>query len=273
MTRRTSLGWAQTSTPATRTSPPSGRNSVATALMKVVLPAPLGPSSAVTWPDSATRSRPSSARTSPKLLVTLRASMMGVIREAPRGRRIGGTRLSACPPGYNTCARPRTFPFPHPCRSGGRNQCREQGFGARSDRVRAGVPQLVDQRGATVTGPREPDHPHAGGRSRGHAGRAVFDDDTTGGVHIHHVRHVQKEVWCRLASCDATRREHMVPEEALEVGHGERGSDAIRRARRCDTPAVHRPPRPPELHTDVTQELRLDPRHQDLAVDEHTVTI
>ena len=37
--------------PATRSSPASGRTRVATALTNVVLPAPFGPSSAVTPPD------------------------------------------------------------------------------------------------------------------------------------------------------------------------------------------------------------------------------
>ena len=50
---------------ATLSVPDVGSSRVATALMKVVLPAPLGPSRAVTRPDSATRSSPSSAWTSP----------------------------------------------------------------------------------------------------------------------------------------------------------------------------------------------------------------
>jgi uncharacterized protein YndB with AHSA1/START domain len=62
---------------ATRIVPRSGRSSVATALTKVVLPAPLGPSNAVTWPDSAVRLRPSRAWTSPKRFVRPSASMMG----------------------------------------------------------------------------------------------------------------------------------------------------------------------------------------------------
>ena len=44
MTSRTRLGSAAASIPATRICPPSGRNSVATALTNVVLPAPFGPS-------------------------------------------------------------------------------------------------------------------------------------------------------------------------------------------------------------------------------------
>ena len=95
MISRTRLGWAQASMPATRISPPSGRSNVATALTNVVLPAPFGPRSAVTWPDSATRSRPSRASTSPKRFVTPLASMIGVMgflprtgtgRPTPRGR-------------------------------------------------------------------------------------------------------------------------------------------------------------------------------------------
>ena len=61
MTRRTASGSVRASWPATRSVPSSGRSSVATVRTKVVLPAPLGPSTATTWPRSAIRSRPSSA--------------------------------------------------------------------------------------------------------------------------------------------------------------------------------------------------------------------
>src|SRR5262245_2102546 len=73
--------------PATRTSPASGLNRVATALMNVVLPAPFGPSRAVTRPHSATGSRPARASTSPNRLHTPRASMIAVMERAlPLGR-------------------------------------------------------------------------------------------------------------------------------------------------------------------------------------------
>ena len=58
MTCRTFLGSVNALNPATYNVPAVGRNKVATALMKVVLPAPLGPNNAVIWPDWATRSSP-----------------------------------------------------------------------------------------------------------------------------------------------------------------------------------------------------------------------
>src|SRR4029453_15190880 len=70
---------APPSVPRARSSPASGGSSVATALTNVVLPAPFGPSSAVTRPDSATRSRPASASTSPNRLTRPCASMMEVM--------------------------------------------------------------------------------------------------------------------------------------------------------------------------------------------------
>ena len=63
ITPRTRSGCRAASMPATRRRPASGRSSVATARTRVDLPAPFGPSTAVTWPDGATRSSPSSAST------------------------------------------------------------------------------------------------------------------------------------------------------------------------------------------------------------------
>ncbi len=65
ITRRTERGSANASMPATCSDPEVGCSSVATAEMNVVFPAPFGPSRAVTRPEWATRSRPSSAWTSP----------------------------------------------------------------------------------------------------------------------------------------------------------------------------------------------------------------
>src|SRR5262249_13833051 len=64
----------------------------ATALMKVVLPAPLGPRSAVTCPASATTSKPSRAWTSPKRLVRPCASMIGVMAPPPESRSLFDNR-------------------------------------------------------------------------------------------------------------------------------------------------------------------------------------
>ena len=70
-------GRATASMPATRNVPPSGALSVATERTNVVLPAPLGPSTAVTTPAGATRSRPSRAVTSPNCLRSPTASITG----------------------------------------------------------------------------------------------------------------------------------------------------------------------------------------------------
>ena len=77
ITRRTLSGRATASMPATCREPPSGRSSVATERTNVVLPAPLGPSTAVTAPAGATRSRPSRAATSPNCLRRPVATMAG----------------------------------------------------------------------------------------------------------------------------------------------------------------------------------------------------
>ena len=63
--RRTSTGWATTSTPATVAVPAVGRVSVVSIRTVVVLPAPLGPSTAVTVLAGTVRSTPSTAVVSP----------------------------------------------------------------------------------------------------------------------------------------------------------------------------------------------------------------
>ncbi len=77
--RRTRSGCAAASMSVTRSSPSSGRISVATARTKVVLPAPLGPSTAVTAPAGATRSSPSRATTSPNVLRRPVASIVWLV--------------------------------------------------------------------------------------------------------------------------------------------------------------------------------------------------
>ncbi len=57
--------WVTGSKPATLTSPASGVSSVASTSSAVVLPAPFGPTSAVTWPGGASRSMPWTACTGP----------------------------------------------------------------------------------------------------------------------------------------------------------------------------------------------------------------
>src|SRR6266508_5873025 len=70
-------------------------------LMRVDLPAPLSPTSAVTWPAWAAKSTALSACTAPKRLLTPRSSRSGVLvatappsgmgrRGVPGGRRAGG---------------------------------------------------------------------------------------------------------------------------------------------------------------------------------------
>jgi len=72
---RTARGSVTGSCPATRTVPWSGTSRVARTSSSVVLPAPLGPTSAVTSPGGASRSSPSTATTSPKLRRTPCATM------------------------------------------------------------------------------------------------------------------------------------------------------------------------------------------------------
>src|SRR5262249_19982223 len=119
ITCRTRAGWRNASIPATCRLPASGRSRVATARMKVVLPAPLGPSRATTRPGSATRSSPARAGVRPKRLVRPRASRIGVtgvlswrnansgrprvregVRAAPlrRTRGVTGRRYAGLPP-------------------------------------------------------------------------------------------------------------------------------------------------------------------------------
>ena len=73
MRRRTSLGSARTSNPATVASPSSGSARVVRIRTAVVLPAPLGPSTAVTVPVGTSKSIPASAVVSPYRLTRLRA--------------------------------------------------------------------------------------------------------------------------------------------------------------------------------------------------------
>src|SRR5687767_10263384 len=63
------------SCPRTRAEPASGRSSVASIRIVVVLPAPLGPSTPYTVPLGTARSTPSTARTSPKALTRPSASI------------------------------------------------------------------------------------------------------------------------------------------------------------------------------------------------------
>ena len=63
--RRTSVGSVRTSKPATAASPSSASASVVRMRTAVVLPAPLGPSTAVTVPAGTARSMPASAVFSP----------------------------------------------------------------------------------------------------------------------------------------------------------------------------------------------------------------
>src|SRR5919106_724229 len=77
MRRRTSLGEATTSAPATMAVPASGVRSVVRIDTAVVLPAPLGPSSPRTVPSVTARSRSSKATTEPYLFTRPRASTAG----------------------------------------------------------------------------------------------------------------------------------------------------------------------------------------------------
>ena len=89
---RTSAAWVTGSKPATRTSPASGLSSVASTSISVVLPAPFGPTSAVTWPGGASRSMPWTACTGPKERRTPRACTPAV------GATIGGGPGGCGPP-------------------------------------------------------------------------------------------------------------------------------------------------------------------------------
>ncbi len=71
---RTTWGWRRTSVPKICASPASIGSSVASILSIVVLPAPLGPRTPNTSPRRTTRSTPSTARWSPKVLTSPWAS-------------------------------------------------------------------------------------------------------------------------------------------------------------------------------------------------------
>src|SRR5262249_34873760 len=81
MERRTRSGSRNTSKPATRAEPESGRDNVLRIFIVVDLPAPLGPSSAKIAPASTVKLSPSSARTLPPYVLTRsRASIAGAAR-------------------------------------------------------------------------------------------------------------------------------------------------------------------------------------------------
>src|SRR3954464_15479372 len=70
------------SSPAKTMRPASGRRLPASWLMKVVLPAPLGPITACVSPSRTSKSMPSVARSAPKLLVRPRTSSIGLVEDA-----------------------------------------------------------------------------------------------------------------------------------------------------------------------------------------------
>ena len=78
--RRTCFGCLATSMPTTCSVPAVGRVSVAIVRISVVLPAPLGPSTASTLPDGTARSSPASASTSPKCFLRPSASIIMSMR-------------------------------------------------------------------------------------------------------------------------------------------------------------------------------------------------
>src|SRR5262245_32767238 len=81
MARRTRSGSRNTSKPATRAEPESGRDNVLRIFIVVDLPAPLGPSNANIAPASTVKLRPSSARTLPPYVLTRSwASIAGAAR-------------------------------------------------------------------------------------------------------------------------------------------------------------------------------------------------
>src|SRR5688572_29187312 len=71
---RRGAGRAVMSSPPKRTSPASGCSSPEICLMKVVLPAPLGPITACVSPSRTSKSTPSVATSAPKVLRSLRVS-------------------------------------------------------------------------------------------------------------------------------------------------------------------------------------------------------
>src|SRR4051812_24923584 len=78
-----SAACSTTSRPATVALPESGLRRVVSTRTAVVLPAPFGPSSPSTLPGATSRSTPSSARTSPKLLTRPVAVMAGALMRPP----------------------------------------------------------------------------------------------------------------------------------------------------------------------------------------------
>src|SRR5918996_325463 len=82
MRARLGAGSFVMSAPAKRTLPASGRRSPASWLMKVVLPAPLGPITAWVSPSLTSKSMPSQARSAPKLLVSPLTSSIGFVEDA-----------------------------------------------------------------------------------------------------------------------------------------------------------------------------------------------
>ena len=70
--------------------PPLGATSPSSILSVVVLPAPFGPSSAVTWPGSATALTSSTARRSPNLFVRRPSSTAGAVTSWLRSSRCPG---------------------------------------------------------------------------------------------------------------------------------------------------------------------------------------
>src|SRR5215213_386598 len=97
MAERTRSGSVRTSCPAIRTVPASGTRSVDRMFTVVVLPAPLGPSSARTVPRGTARSMPSRTPWSPKLWTRPRTSIprswagvMGVVVTVSPSVVVGG---------------------------------------------------------------------------------------------------------------------------------------------------------------------------------------
>src|SRR2546423_9311098 len=74
---RRGAGSAVMSSPAKTMRPASGRRLPASWLMKVVLPAPLGPITACVSPSRTSKSMPSLARSAPRLFTRARASSIG----------------------------------------------------------------------------------------------------------------------------------------------------------------------------------------------------
>ncbi len=82
--RRTAIGSFTTSRPLTRSVPSSGRMSVATIRMKVVLPAPFGPRIATGCPAGSSKLRSERAVTFPNFFLRPRASMSASMRASFR---------------------------------------------------------------------------------------------------------------------------------------------------------------------------------------------